>query len=153
MSLTDYLPGRREQRRHRIHDALRREKRANNELIEGIEAATKKILRLTAAYDQMNGERNSLAEQLDTAQIDLGQSREALRQAEETIRLRDQQIADLERRVEIGVKAEHVVTQTQEIPVITPVVALHESPLAVADPARIPPTWARDDDTRPIPAA
>jgi chromosome segregation ATPase len=154
VSLTDYLEGRRKQRKHRLKDDYRRAKQRVRELEESVDAGIKKIGRLTAAYDQLAAERNQLADQFDQAQIDLTVAREELRQAEETIRLRDREIADLERRVDIGVKAEHAVTQTQEIPIVQApqhrVVPLHESPLA--DPAHIP-AWARDDDTRPIPAA
>lgn len=60
-------------------------------------------------------------------------------QAEEAIRVRDATIADLQRRVDVGVKAEHIIAQTQEIPVITPVMPLHEArDEGLLDPASIP---------------
>jgi hypothetical protein len=58
----------------------------------------------------------------------------------EVVRGLEQQIAELERRLDVGVKAESVVTRTQEIPVITPVVPLHQSPMAKATPS-----WAKRD--------
>lgn len=39
----------------------------------------------------------------------------ALAQAEEAIRLRDREIADLRRKLDVGVKAEHVIAETQEL--------------------------------------
>lgn len=69
-------------------------------------------------------------------------------QAEAVIRLRDQEITDLERKVAVGVKAEHVIAKTQPIPVITPVIPLHRSPLA--NPAHMP-AWAVT--SQPDPAA
>lgn len=54
----------------------------------------------------------------------------------EIVRGLEAQLADLERRLDVRVLAESVVTRTQEIPVITPVMPLHQSPLAVTDPGR-----------------
>jgi hypothetical protein len=69
-----------------------------------------------------------------------------LAQAEAAIRLRDQIIADLKRKVDVGVKAEHIIAKTQELDpeqvrryCVKP---LHQSPLAVTDPGRVPPSWA-----------
>ncbi|MFI6491271.1 hypothetical protein [Streptomyces sp. NPDC050564] len=58
-------------------------------------------------------------------------------QAEAVIRLRDQRIADLEHRLEIWGLAEAAAAQTQEIPipVITPVLPLHQAPMAKTEPA------------------
>ncbi|MFK4869032.1 hypothetical protein ACI3K4_27840 [Streptomyces sp. CSMPJR101] len=69
----------------------------------------------------------------------------ALVQAENAIRLRDRRISDLNRKIDVGVKAEHVIAQTQEIPVITPVIPLHEAPFATTDPGRVRPSWAEPD--------
>jgi hypothetical protein len=61
----------------------------------------------------------------------------------EVVRGLEQQIAELERRLDIEVKAESIVTQTQPIPVITPVVPLHQSPQAKT------PSWAKQDEVKP----
>ncbi|WP_328632073.1 hypothetical protein [Streptomyces sp. NBC_00356] len=67
-------------------------------------------------------------------------------QLEAVVRLRDQQIEDLARKVDIGVKAEHAVTETQPFAVLP----LHQSPLAdPASPAHVP-SWADDTETQPL---
>ncbi|MFE4818545.1 hypothetical protein ACFRFU_19360 [Streptomyces sp. NPDC056704] len=48
----------------------------------------------------------------------------------ETVRGLEQQIADLERRLEIRTFADAAAAATQEIPVITRVLPLHEAPFA-----------------------
>jgi hypothetical protein len=58
----------------------------------------------------------------------------------EVVRGLEQQIAELERRLNVGVLAETAVTQTQPIPAITPVVPLHQSPQA-----KTAPSWAKAD--------
>jgi hypothetical protein len=58
----------------------------------------------------------------------------------EIVRGLEEQIAGLERRLNTRVLAEHVIAQTQEIPVITPVVPLHRSPQA-----KTAPSWAKAD--------
>ncbi|MGX1254102.1 hypothetical protein RKD48_006613 [Streptomyces ambofaciens] len=84
-----------------------------------------------------------------------------LAQAEAAVELRDQTIADLERRLTVGVLAESAATKTQELSIaeirrhcVKPV-PLHQAPFATVDPGRVPPTWARgnDEDTQPLPAA
>ncbi|WP_171117878.1 MULTISPECIES: hypothetical protein [unclassified Streptomyces] len=63
-----------------------------------------------------------------------------LQQAEEVIRLRDREIADLKRKVDVGVKAEHVIAKTQELSVDEIrkhcVMPLHQAPFATTDPGR-----------------
>jgi hypothetical protein len=58
----------------------------------------------------------------------------------ETVRGLERQLDELRERLDIGVKAEHVIAQTQEIPVSTPVLPLHQSPQA--NPAHAP-AWAK----------
>jgi hypothetical protein len=69
----------------------------------------------------------------------------------EIVRGLEQQLAELERRLSVGVLAEAAATRTQEIPIITPVMPLHQAPFAATDPGRVPPSWAREDDTVPVP--
>ena len=93
---------------------------------------------LVRAYLEQERERRTVAEN-------------ELAQAEEAIRLRDREINDLKRKVDIGVKAEHVVAQTQELDpeevrrACQPV-PLHQSPMAVTGPGRIPPSWAHKNE-------
>ncbi|WP_409469127.1 hypothetical protein [Streptomyces sp. HC307] len=61
---------------------------------------------------------------------------------ERQIRDLKRQLADTQRRLDIGVKANAAADQTQPIPVITPV-PLHQAPMAVTDPGHVPPSWAR----------
>lgn len=120
--------------------------------------ATCKLVELATEVDEVKAERNRLEGDFDRAAIDrsaaledLALACEEIRQLEAAVELRNQRIEDLERKVEVGVKAEHVIAQTQEIPVITHVMPLHQSPRAVTDPGRVPPSWAREDDTVPVP--
>jgi chromosome segregation ATPase len=121
-----------------------------------LDQATCELVGLATEIDDLKAARSHLEGQLDEAGIDLSGAREDLalareeiRQLEEAVELRDQTIADLERKVDVGVKAEHVIARTQEIPVITRVMPLHESPMAVADPGRVPPSWAGLDEPEP----
>jgi chromosome segregation ATPase len=57
----------------------------------------------------------------------------------------EQQLADAKRRLEIGALAEAAAARTQEIPVITPVVPLHQAPFATTNPAHVP-SWAVADE-------
>jgi predicted nucleic acid-binding Zn-ribbon protein len=63
----------------------------------------------------------------------------------------EQQIADLKRRLAVGVLAESAATKTQELSIaeirqhcVTPV-PLHQAPFATTNPGRTP-AWARCDD-------
>ncbi|MGW4825043.1 hypothetical protein ACWEP4_40575 [Streptomyces sp. NPDC004227] len=109
--------------------------------------ATSRIGNLTTENDGLRAERSQLEAQLRKTAV---RASEEIRQLEGNIRLRNQRIADLERRVDVGVKAEHVIAKTQEL---DPeeirrhcVMPLWRSPLA--NPAHVP-TWARDDEPQP----
>jgi multidrug resistance efflux pump len=101
------------------------------------------LIGLATEVDSLQAERDQLERQLDQAGIDLSGTLDDLRAAKQLVRhlkalvhLRDQQIDDLTRKVDTGVKAEHVIAQTQPIPV-----PLHQSPLAaVTDPGNVPRT-------------
>jgi chromosome segregation ATPase len=132
----------RKARKHRGKSGLQLQKE--------LAAAERRVAALTAGIDQVSAERNEANKRAEQAAIDLGTARKEIRQLEETVRLRDQQITDLQRKVDIGVKAEHVVTRTQELSVeeirrhcIKPV-PLHEAPFATTDPAHVP-AWASRD--------
>jgi hypothetical protein len=117
------------------------------QLVRELAAAELKVASLTAGIDQIAAERNSAEERLDNA----GQE---IQQLEETVRLRDQRIADLEHRVDVGVKAEHVIAQTQEMEIPAdlrerfadgPVVALNQTPMARRSPDHVP-GWVKDEE-------
>lgn len=67
----------------------------------------------------------------------------------ETVRGLEAQLAELERRLHVGVLAEHVVAKTQELSLdeirkhcVKP---LHQAPFATVDPGRVP-SWAVTDE-------
>jgi hypothetical protein len=64
----------------------------------------------------------------------------------ETVRGLEDQIADLERRLDIRTLAEAAAAQTQPITVITPVLPLYAAPFATTNPGRVPPSWAVADE-------
>lgn len=92
--------------------------------------------------DALRGTVAGLMTQLDQAGIDFSGALEDLRvaraelaQAEQAVIDRNRRIADLERRIAIGVRAEHVIADTQPCPVLDrfedgPVRRLGASPLA-----------------------
>ncbi|MFF5615426.1 hypothetical protein ACFY7B_21140 [Streptomyces albidoflavus] len=98
--------------------------------------------------DALRAEVATLTLQLDEAGIDVSGAledrriaRAELAQAEEAVKLRDRRIADLEHRIEVGVRAEHVIADTQPCPTLDrfehgDVVRLGVSPLA--DTVEIP---------------
>jgi hypothetical protein len=100
---------------------------------------------MAGEIDELAAERRRLADRLLRAT-------EAIRQLEGAVRYRERQIDDLNRKINVGVRAEHVIAKTQELDPeeirrhCTPV-PLWESPLA--NPANIPPAWVR---TEPTPA-
>lgn len=115
--------------------------------------ATPAELQATHAEDvrtinALRGTVTDLMTQLDQAGIDVSGALEDLRvaraelaQAEQGIVDRDRRIADLERRLAVGVRAAHVIADTQPCPVLDrfedgPVRRLGASPLA--DTVEIP---------------
>ncbi|MFB6593975.1 hypothetical protein [Streptomyces diastaticus] len=99
--------------------------------------------------DALRGTVTDLMTQLDQAGIDFSGALEDLRvtraelaQAEQAVRDRGRRIADLERRLAVGVRAEHVIADTQPCPTVAdrfehgPVRRLGASPLA--DTVEIP---------------
>ncbi|RZF05981.1 hypothetical protein [Streptomyces albidoflavus] len=115
--------------------------------------ATPAELRATHAedvrtIDALRGTVADLMAQLDRAGIDVSGALEDVRvaraelaQAEQAVTDRDRRIADLERRLAVGVRAEHVIADTQPCPVLDrfeqgPVRRLGASPLA--DTVEIP---------------
>ncbi|MFE4420369.1 hypothetical protein [Streptomyces sp. NPDC056817] len=121
-----------------------------------IVALASEIDDLTTANDELTAERNRLEAQLRRQAVQAG---EVIRQLEKVVRLRDRQIDDLQRKVTIGVRAEHVIAKTQELDpeeirkhcTQTRVMTLQQAHCIgpVTDPGRTHPAWAR---TQPDPA-
>jgi chromosome segregation ATPase len=66
------------------------------------------------------------------------------------IRDLENQVTDAERRLDVRKLAETAVARTQEIPIVTRVMPLHQAPFATTNPGRLPCTWAvRDDEPEP----
>ncbi|MGW7726290.1 hypothetical protein ACWGJ6_23510 [Streptomyces canus] len=132
MTLTIPFVGRRDHARHRGKSGL--------QLQRELAAAERKIASLTAGIDQISAERNDSEKRADDAQLALNTAGEEIRQLEEAVELRDRRIADLERKVDVGVKAEHIVAKTQEIDpeqvrqMCARPVPLHQAPFASTDP-------------------
>ncbi|MFE3049557.1 hypothetical protein ACFXIY_21195 [Streptomyces albidoflavus] len=106
--------------------------------------------------DALRAEIATLTLQLDQASVDVSGAledwriaRAELAQAEEAVKLRDRRIADLEHRIAVGVRAEHVIADTQPCPVLDdrfergPVRRLGASPLA--DTVEIPRTNSAEE--------
>ncbi|MFF1709255.1 hypothetical protein [Streptomyces sp. NPDC058268] len=107
----------------------------------------------------LSGERNRLEAALDETGLELSAAQKLNRHLEAVVHLRDRQIDDLTRKVDVGVKAEHVIAKTQELDGeeirrhCTKPVPLHQSPMAaVTDPGRVRQvSWGRGvDDTQPL---
>lgn len=140
-----------------VQKIRRLEQEANTAACEVIELTTE-VGELTAERTRLEGDFDKAAIDLSGVREDLALAREEIRQLEAAVELRDQTIEDLARKIDVGVKAEHVIAQTQELDAeqirrhCARPIPLHQSPLAVTDPGRVPPAWARsEDDTAPVP--
>lgn len=108
---------------------------AHAEDVRTIEALRAEVATLTLQLDQASVDVSGALEDRRIARAELAQ-------AEEAVKLRDRRIADLEHRIAVGVRAEHVIADTQPCPVLDgrfeqgPVRRLGASPLA--DTVEIP---------------
>ncbi|MET7429572.1 hypothetical protein ABZT16_11320 [Streptomyces flaveolus] len=107
-----------------------------------LNAADRIIIRQIAELDQLRAERDQLETQLDKAGIELSGAREDHRialdhvaQLEQTVELRDTEIARLTERKKVAALAESAATETQPIPVLTLQQAFGLRP--VTDPGHI----------------
>jgi len=65
---------------------------------------------------------------------------------DEEIRAHKRHVAELARRLELRSRTEAAVTRTQTIPAF-----FAATKVATTDPGHVPPSWAREDDTVPVP--
>lgn len=145
MSLIDHIPGLKGTGSHRAHDRI-----AELEaLVADLRDENVVLLNRQAAADDFFMIQDQYTTDLEA---ELAQEKRAHANTRADLQARNRWVADLEgrladaeRRLEIRDLAETAVTKTQPIPVITPVVPLHQSPMAVTDPGRAP-SWAKQDD-------
>lgn len=149
MTLAELIPTFKGAAKHRGKSGL--------QLQRELAAAERRIAALTAGIDQIAAERSTAEERLDDAQLALDTAGREIEQLEKAVNLRDKQIEQLQHRVDVGIKAEHFVTETQEIDVRAlqerlaegAVRTLNQSPQARRDPGHVP-GWVKD---QPEPAA
>lgn len=68
---------------------------------------------LRAELDEATCHLVAMATEIDGLRVNLGTAGKEIRQLEDTVRLRDRTITDLERRLHVGILAEHVIAETQ----------------------------------------
>lgn len=126
-------------RKHRAVDKV-------DELEQELAQLRRSVMWANLLIKTQRGQLNDADLKLDAATERADIAANQLAQAEEAIRLRDRTIAELQRRLDVGVKAEHVVAATQELDCRDlrerfadgPVRALNHSPMAaVTDPGHI----------------
>lgn len=148
MSLLDHIPGLKGTGSHRAHDRI-----AELEaLVADLRDENVALLNRQAAADDFFMIQDQYATDLEA---ELAQEKRAHANTKADLQTRNRWVADLEgrladaeRRLEIRDLAETAVTKTQPIPVITPVVPLHQSPMAVTNPGRVP-SRAKQDEPEP----
>jgi len=126
--------------------------KSGRELQQELVAAEQTIAALTAGIDQITAERNAANQRADQTAVDLGTAHEEIHRLETVVRRRDQEIQQLNERITVAVKAEHVIARTQELDVSelrdrfttgTPV-RLGASPLAATNPGHVPAAGTPD---------
>lgn len=135
MTFTDLIPGLRDRGKHSPDVVIGNLREENAKLLDRQLAADgffgllyQDVVSTNAAWQQEKGRR----EQAD----------KAIAQLEAAVRLRDQQIDDLRRKVTVGVNAEHVIAETQPIPILP--VPLSQAPFAATNPAHIAAWTAKE---------
>jgi predicted nuclease with TOPRIM domain len=130
MSITARIPALKGHGRHRAADKLAELREDNRKLLDRQMAADDFFACLMQDRADL---QTALEQERERRQI----AEKERDQAEEVIRLRDREIADLKRRRAVRVLAEAAAAETQPIPVVTRVMPLHEAPFATTDPGRI----------------
>ncbi|MEW2463082.1 hypothetical protein AB0872_20560 [Microbacterium sp. NPDC047426] len=143
MSIVDRIPGLKGTGSHRAHDRIAELERQLKEQAEGYEARLAELreenvvlLNRQAAADDFFMIQDQYATDLEA---ELAQEKRAHAATRADLQTRNRWVADLEgrladaeRRLDISKLAETAAERTQEMPVITPVVPLHQSPQAKA---------------------
>lgn len=148
MTITNLIPALRGNGAHRAVDEVERLREENTTLLNQQAAASE-------FFETQAKLITDLERDVRTLKADAEQAKRTIGQLEEVIRLRDRQIDDLNRRVEVGVNAEHIIAKTQAMDTAeireacAKPVPLHQSPLATATSPVNVPTWG-DTDTRPL---
>jgi hypothetical protein len=140
VSLIDHIPGLKGTGSHRAHDRIAE----LEQLVEQLREENVVLLNRQAAADDffmIQDEYTTSVEQ------ELAQEKRAHAATRADLEVRNRWVADLEgrladaeRRLDIRKLAETAAERTQEMPVITPVVPLHQSPQA-----KTAPSWAKAD--------
>jgi hypothetical protein len=130
VSITDHIPGLRGtgSRRGKTPAQLRAE----------LDEATCQLVALATENDELRGERNQLQQDFDRAAIDYSTALDDLRQARETTARLRAHLANTHRiDVPCGIRDTTAIEDqaTMPVPVITPVLPLHDAPFAT-DPGR-----------------
>ncbi|MEU8642323.1 hypothetical protein AB0C91_10435 [Streptomyces sp. NPDC048674] len=154
MTLTIPFVGRRPkpQRKHRADDRIADLHASYKGQIADLRAENVTLLNRQAAADdffaQLTNDVHVTNSALQAEQERRAVAEKELQQAEEAIRLRDRRIAELERKISVGVNAEHVIAETQELSAdeirrhcVKPM-PLHQAPFATTNPGRVRPSWA-----------
>ena len=108
-----------------------------------LDEATCHLVAMATEIDELRAEQTRFVGRLDEAAINLGTAHEEIRQLEAVVRLRDQEIARLNHRIDVGIKAEHVIAKTQPIPIISRVRPLYEAIPGSTDPTQVPTSALR----------
>lgn len=144
MSLIDHIPGLKGTGSRRADDRIAELK----ELVDQLREENVALLNRQATADDFFMIQDQYATDLEA---ELAEEKRAHANTRADLQARNRWVADLEgrladaeRRLDIRKLAEAAAEKTQPIPVVTPVVPLHQSPQAVTDPARTP-SWAKRD--------
>jgi hypothetical protein len=140
VSIVDRIPGLKGTGNHRAHDRIAELERLVAELRE----ENVVLLNRQAAADDFFMIQDQYATDLEA---ELAQEKRAHATTRADLEVRNRWVADLEgrladaeRRLDISKLAETAAERTQEMPAITPVVPLHQSPQAKAAPS-----WAKEE--------
>ncbi|MFJ8594812.1 hypothetical protein [Streptomyces sp. NPDC093598] len=139
MSIVDRIPGLKGTGSHRAHDRIAE----LEELVGQLREENVVLLNRQAAADDFFVIQDQYATDLEA---ELAQEKRAHAATRADLDVRNRWVADLEgrladaeRRLDIRKLAETAAERTQEMPAITPVVPLHQSPQAKT------PSWAKTD--------
>lgn len=159
MTLTNFIPGRRDRKkpRHRADDRIAELKARHAAEVEALREENVALLNMKAAADDhfmlMADLITDLEDDVRRLRAELADEQGARAVAERDVEARDRwirdlenQVTDAERRLDVRKLAETAVARTQEIPIVTRVMPLQQAPFATTNPGRLPCTWGVRDD-------